>query len=303
MGTSTPTPQYMDFVGNPAVKPLQKSQTLMRSAVANHSDDTPAIKTTSLISNTTNAPMISPKLNVTEVDSSRLNRAQSTQKSDMVTHFSAKPLQAAINAPDNATPEPATPQAQPTVTEPATFDQPSMNIFERGIKNATAHEEPPLMPAKKGGSKRLIGALSLSLFVIVALGVFVNLNVKRIDVYLAASKAGFSATLPSNGPSGFDLSKVDAAAGIISTSYKSNSDTRNYTITERQSLWDSSTLLDSYVSGIANTNYQTYQSDGLQIFVYGNKNATWVNNGIWYIVSSNNNSLSNAQLVNIADSM
>lgn len=296
-------PRYMDFVNsksvNPLSKPLQKSQTLMRTAVTNlPTDDTQQVTGTSSLIDP-EAHLIALKTSVLSVDKSRLNRAQNTSKSELVNRFNSNQAAPKFNLPP-LDPAPETTEKVEPIVSPQP-QQPSMNMLSQGIAKATAHNMQPLLP-EKSSSKKLIGALGVSMAVIIAIGLFVNINLKRIDVFMAAGTAGFSATLPSNGPSGFGIAKVSSAAGIISTAYKSNSDARNYTITERQSLWDSSTLLDSYVSQVAGSNYQSYQADGMTIFIYGNNNATWVNNGIWYIISSNN-SLSQAQLINMATSM
>jgi hypothetical protein len=70
---------------------------------------------------------------------------------------------------------------------------------------------------------------------------------------------------------------------------------------QKQSTWDSTALHDNFVAA-KNGSYQTIQSAGRTIYTYGNGNATWVNSGVWYQVTSNG-SLKMNDLVNLANSM
>lgn len=312
MDASSIQPKFMDFrrTGfNPISKPIQNSQTLMRNTVDRQALSTMPIATSAPIA-PTDVPPVIPKTSVASVDQERLNRAQSTSRSDMVNRFGAPAEGTPSPLIESPTEQAAAPETEPIATAPMSNTpiektdepyQPSMDLFNEKLRTATAHNEPPVLPDKKGG-KKVITALSTMLVIVIGLGLFVNLNINKLDVYLAASKAGFSATLPSNGPSGFSLSKVSSAAGIIATTYSSNSDGRNYTITERQSLWSNQTLLDNYVIPMTSGDYQVYTTKGLSLYIYGNKNITWVHGGIWYIVTSNN-SLSDTQLINIATTM
>ena len=48
-------------------------------------------------------------------------------------------------------------------------------------------------------------------------------------------------------------------------------------------------------------NYQVVVGGGRTVYLYGSRNATWVNNGLWYVLQGND-SLSNQQLVQLATS-
>ena len=47
---------------------------------------------------------------------------------------------------------------------------------------------------------------------------------------------------------------------------------------------------------------QTIDTAGRTVYIYGNDNASWVDNGIWYQVTSNGD-LSNTDVLNIASSL
>jgi hypothetical protein len=72
-------------------------------------------------------------------------------------------------------------------------------------------------------------------------------------------------------------------------------------LTEKTSAWNSATLRDNFVASNAKT-YQTVETGGRTIYLYGQNQASWVNGGIWYQVQSNG-ALSNHQLVELATSL
>lgn len=124
----------------------------------------------------------------------------------------------------------------------------------------------------------------------------------KIKMKVASAKAGFAASLPGNSPAGFHLGEMQYGAGAVALSYKSNSDeTRKFNITQKTSSWDSTTLRDTVVAP-ADRDFRTVEDGGLTIYLYGQNNATWVDQGIWYQVQGNG-SLSDRQLVDIAQSL
>jgi hypothetical protein len=94
---------------------------------------------------------------------------------------------------------------------------------------------------------------------------------------------------------------VQYSAGQITISYKSNSDDRNFQLVQRNSDWNSQSLLNNFVTR-EDEKYLTYQDKGKTIYVYDGNNATWVSGGIWYQVEGKS-SLSSDQLLKIASSL
>lgn len=185
------------------------------------------------------------------------------------------------------------------------MDRPTIsNIFANNMPIDLSSSERSRPVSRWHTAKRLSGwtVLAVVLIGLVGSGIYINSNFEKLELYLASNKAGFNATLPSIKPSGYDLSSISTGSGALQASFKSNSDSRTYSISESKSSISSGQLLTGYVLQKAGQNYQTIQTDGKIIYVYGSQDATWVNNGIWYIVSDNN-SLSNHQIIDIADSM
>lgn len=84
--------------------------------------------------------------------------------------------------------------------------------------------------------------------------------------------------------------------------YSSNSDEREFTITQRDSNWNSETLKSNYVLGASTEAPQTYEDKGRTIYLFGEGAATWVSNGIWYEIKGDSK-LTPDQLVRIATSL
>ena len=87
----------------------------------------------------------------------------------------------------------------------------------------------------------------------------------------------------------------------MAAQFHSNSDGRGYTITQKRSSLDSGSLRDGFVAP-TDAHYQEAEAGGLTIYLYGNRNATWVNGGIWYVVQANG-SFSDRQLIELATSL
>jgi hypothetical protein len=245
------------------------------------------------------------KHSVSLVDSDRQSRAEQVVKSQQVQHFTAS--DAVSQQPDASymTPRPVqTAPAPPAVDPVAAPHKPSMDIFEQALHHATAHEQPLFQPPKRrhSVSKRAVGSLTAIIGLLLIGGFLTYRNVPTINLHLASARAGFTASLPAYEPAGFSVGKFVASRGKVAVHFQSNSDQRNYTVTERTSGWDSTTLRDSYVISQAGQSYETISSGGNTIYVYGQNNATWVNSGVWYVVQSNG-ALSTKQLIELAASL
>ena len=120
---------------------------------------------------------------------------------------------------------------------------------------------------------------------------------------IAASKAGFPASLPSSIPAGYSFNgPVEVNEQVVSLKYDSNSDDRNFIITQKPTNWSSEALLTNYLLD-SQFRYQVYKDKGLTIYVYDGSNATWVDKGVWYNVNGDEGSLSSEQLLELASSI
>lgn len=285
----------------------QPSTTLMRRAVHKPHINVSAQSGRVSAPLNTNGTLVVPstaidsKMSVSSVDIMRLNRAKHVPKSKLVTRFNPQPAAFIASEPLQIT----APSKSTVSTIPSTAAKD--DIFTKAIHTANAHAQPkvPASRYKKhrfGNAGKVAGITAATLSIALIVGVLVYQNMSSIKLQLASSKAGFAATLPSQKPSGYSLANFSAASGIVSAHFRSNSDTtRTFTITEKESTWDSAALRDNYVRNNA-SNYQVVESGGRTIYLYNGNTATWVSGGIWYLVT-NADSLSNADLIALATSM
>jgi len=181
------------------------------------------------------------------------------------------------------------------------------------IKQEAIHQAMQKAPAKQatkqvktpGDRNRFSQALSIASasFALLLLGGYLTyLNMPAISTRVAASQAGINASYPAYRPSGYSLNgPVAYQHGTVTMKFAANAGPQNYTLTQTRSGWDSSAVLDNYVSPKAGDNYTTATTNGLTIYTYG-KNAAWVNGGILYTISGDA-PLSGEQVQNIATSL
>ncbi len=192
-------------------------------------------------------------------------------------------------------------QAQPTSA--------NSRLFKRAMDKSTSHEEVRKAHPRKHRLARALGVKpkhvrygSSLVAVLLLVGFFAYQNVPNFSMRIAATKAGFNASIPSYKPAGFALAgPIEYGPGYITIGFQSNSDERNFHVTQRVSQWSSESLLENFLVA-NNKTYQTYQDKGRTIYIYDNSNATWVNGGVWYQVDGNS-SLSSDQLIRIANSI
>lgn len=284
----------------------QHSQTLMRRALKQ-----PAIKSTKPLH--AQAPAdptkfqpkvlsVKPKLSSDQIDKSRAERAGNVPRSPQLVRFQPahQPIRRNFTVEPAATPasvpvNPARPQAQP----------PQRDMFEAAIANARSHEEPAPKESRRPKAKRTVRRhvrrFSISTAVVVMLllgGFFAYQNKIALELQLASARAGFPASMPGYRPSGYAAKSLKYSPGMVTIGYRGGD--HSFNVTQKQSNWDSETLLQNYVAD-ANQSYQAYEAAGRTVYVYGN-NATWVNGGVWYQVNGNA-SLTTKQFLDIATSM
>jgi hypothetical protein len=201
--------------------------------------------------------------------------------------------------------EQATEQAQQAVSaaqdSTSTASATSAGVFATQLENATSHEQPAVKAPTKTG-KKAAKLAAAGLIVVAMAGMVVYHNIPGVSVKLASTRAGFAAAMPGYTPSGFSLSdSIKSAPGQVVLNYISNSDSRNYQLTQQPSDWNSQSLLDNFVKP-TNQPYQTQFSAGKTVYTYGKAQATWVSNGVWYQIKGDS-SLSSTQLLHIIDSL
>ncbi len=242
-------------------------------------------------------PAVIPKIPAAAVDISRLKHAQRTPQSKKVFRFkdTPRPVLELPVAPGSTSSRPLR-QTSANETSPS---QPktTRDVLQIALKQADSHAAVPRPPRRK---LRINGLTGVIAGVVILMGFILVQSIPSIQVRVASAKAGFNAGLPGYRPAGFSLGDLSYSAGVVGLNFRSNSDNRSYSVTEKQSNWDSAGLRDTFVS--PKGDYQVVQAAGRTVYLYGANNATWINNGVWYQVHSDG-VLSNRQLVSIANSL
>lgn len=288
----------------PATPKLQKSATLMRPAVKKPKPV--AAKPTSTAKHAPITKKQSPN---------RVARATSTPQSAAINKFSHGQSHQVVKK--HAAIEVIPPKHQVNLVEKvasiATSTEAhvkhSVDMIEESLRNASSHLE--VFDDKKlrksflnrvGFKNKLANLATLSFAGLLLFGFFAYQNAANIQMKVAAAKSGVSANMPSYKPAGFSASRnVKSEPGKVSVTFTSNTNDKNFTITQQASNWSSESLLTNHVLAI-NSPYQTFQNEGKTVFIYDNANATWVNKGVWYKIEGNA-SLTSDQLLRLSNSL
>lgn len=277
-----------------AARSQETSKTLMRHSV--HKPSGSLKRHTKAHSSTDHvmkqpAHSVAPKHSVRRIDGRRVERAKKVGKSQTISHFTGF---------TGSNFEPVLPVDTTRVVEslPA---HPTTALLEHALQRATSHRQPAhRLKSKKRLTKAAhkIGALSAGITLLIAFIAYQNLTNVKLDI--ASSHAGFTASLPAQRPAGFSFGGVSYSVGSVSMHFKSNSDQRSFAIIEKPTSWDDQALVNNFVAS-SDPQYRTVQGDHTVIYLYGQANATWLSDGIWYQVQSNN-ALSDQQLEALANS-
>ncbi len=295
----------------PAHRSVSKSQTLKRTAVKKPLHPK-AVKTNlPSITATAQAPAIDIQTPAFSIPEERLKRLHTVKKSSKISRFTGT-----ITTPTTASHTtshvtnhkndhlPAVKAVSTVVGTTAPKD-----MFEQAIEKADSHAE--AHPAKKSGKSSVANKLRVSSrtlnitgFVVAALlftGYFGYNNMPNISMRLAAMNANVEGTIPAYKPSGFSLNRdIQYKQGEITLSFISNSDERQFHITQTASGWDSKALQQNFVA--KQEHVRTMEDKGNTIYMYGKNNATWVDGGVWYKIEGNSQ-LNSEQLSRIASSL
>jgi len=278
------------------------SHTLMRQAVKKpHSSLKRQVKAQGSTDQLAKRHLAAVQLNhsVNQVDERRLRRSAQVAKSQLISHFSALQPAAPGNRYEPAAPAPTLRPVSPPAVAPKA--QTTAELLERALRQATTHEHSAKPAKRTSRRKRALGVSAAAAVAVLLIGVVVNQNLPSLRLEQAAVTAGIDASLPSQLPSGFSLDNVQSSQGVIVTTFKSNSDDRSYTITQKRSSWSDSQLRDQFVA--ANTaTYHTQIVGKRTIYLYGDQAASWLQAGNWFIIQSHG-ALSDRQLVELASSL
>ncbi len=146
--------------------------------------------------------------------------------------------------------------------------------------------------------------VALSMVGMVLVGLYVwQINYPNLAFKVASGKAGINASLPNYLPSGWRVAgNIQSSPGVISYNLSSGDNNQRMNVQETKSDWDSQALAENYVAQKSD-NYLALQSQGLTIYMYGNNQASWINNGTWYRLEGDHSGLNQDQVIKIATSL
>ena len=282
---------------NHSKRSVAKSKALMRPAVKKPAEVKNDIQKVTYVAKQSSA------------DAVRISRAQSTEKSHMVSKFGVSGMRSSVKK---------TVAHLPVVSAPAVITSTGKAVtnelekFEHALKNASTHiqqlekdviKKVPFLQ-RIGFKNRVANVATMSCAVLLLVGFFAYQNATSISMKVASSRTGISAKMPGYIPAGYDASKkVDSMDGQISISFHSNTDAKTFTLTQQSSNWNSASLLANHIQKRnCSTCYQTWQNEGKTVYIYDNSNAAWVDGGIWYQIEGNA-SLTSDQLLRLANSL
>ncbi|MFO0920261.1 MAG: DUF4367 domain-containing protein [Candidatus Saccharimonadales bacterium] len=268
--------------------------------------------------NTKTSPTVNKNKNLF-VDHTREKRAKDIKQSRLISKFGQSipnqvkysPLPIAT-APAEDTPQPTIKHTTPVLAatpKPKATNKGSKSVLENALKNSNSHAKPPHKTtrrhkiAKKLKTKPSLLNISIIVLAFTILGIyFAYNNTANFALKLASTKSGVNGGIPEYKASGFSFNgPIEYKTGELTIKYKSNSDDRSYSITQKKSEWNNDALLANYVTS-NNRSYQTLQEKGKTIYIYDADKASWINNGIWYEINGNS-SLNAGQVIKIANSL
>jgi hypothetical protein len=144
-------------------------------------------------------------------------------------------------------------------------------------EDAVAEQAPKSGPARPT-------AVVMTVIGLVLLGAFLwQANATDIQVKLASLRAGLTASVPGFVPGGWSKAQsLQASEGGVS--YELVKDGKSLKIEQQKTDWDSQAVLEQYVLK-RSTDYLALQSQGLTIYMFGDNQAAWVNQGTLYTLS------------------
>ena len=314
---STPKPTQRSVIhsrtsAKPVRRTIEKSKTLVRTAVKKPQPIAGIHSTSAMISTPKTAPLnYQPALNslASRVSSSVKQVAQNPN----ISHFGTMTKNSFTKVVSNigVSVPPNNLEASPPLifNKKRGKNKEKPQVFNhRAPKHnyQTASNSPSEKLAKRLSRRVKINprtaAICISILAILFLGSFLAYQkMPQVAIKVAARGAGFNGRLPEDIPAGYSFKgPVEYREGYIALHYKSNSDNREFTITQQPKTWTSDSLLTNYIEA-NDLKYQTSISNGLRVFVFNEGNATWVDKGVWFNITGEG-SLSSDQILNIASS-
>ena len=267
------------------------SQTLRRDSV----------KTPELVENKFKDKKIKKTGHIIKVDDARLKRAINTPKSTGVNKFNFSKI-----IPTN---QPRLSKkgylAKTLVNYEDYFNAEDDELFKKALRRAQFYQnnDNTIESEQKSRSSRpkhLATAMIVTLLVL-GMGFLTYKNLPNTRSVILSRDTGFLAQTPTFSLAGFYQQNQTAKFGYFSSTYISNTDSRQYTISETPKNMTNQMLMNTYVA----TNYKNYldlKFSNLELYVSSDlSKATWIKNNIWFKLT-NKSALSLNQIIKLAQS-
>ncbi|MBR6965061.1 hypothetical protein IKH83_01975 [Candidatus Saccharibacteria bacterium] len=168
------------------------------------------------------------------------------------------------------------------------------------VEKAPAEEPKAMKASPKFGFWRILLALGCATASIAAIVYLVNLNMPDFSLRVAAMQTGIEASYPSYTPAGYSLNGITSEKNKVTIIFKNGEQT--FSLDEEKSSWDSTTLLNNYIKPEYKEEYSTVREHGLTIYITSSS-AAWVNGGVAYKLTFDENALTKNQIISLATSL
>jgi hypothetical protein len=224
------------------------------------------------------------------------HNATKTPKSSLVNKFGAFTVTQQTSKPVYHNPVQTAPAVihQPVISEP--ISNKTRNPFDSAIERSNSHLEKPHHVKKRKKAKRIKLTILALLIILTALVSIYHTDLNRAYVSYVAK---FSIGIPKYSPSGYELNGTIGYANNQVTLVYTNGIVGYSLIEQKYPLSD--TQLQNYYLSVSNQQYVTIAQGSKNIYIYSDKNATWVSNSVWYNLV-NNSGLTNDEITKIAAS-
>lgn len=281
-------------VAKPATKAVTRhktkpSQTLMRSAVKKPTLQTTAIRVQHAAQSDVLTPTVATKPSVNSISHARLERAQSTVRSEQISRFQQGETVSTLSVQHAHIPVRTAPDRREEAKAPVDAPEPKLSnapedIFTRAIENAEhhadikAHTRAYKIKVRRHFASLAVGASAL----LVIAGFATYLNMPSLQIRVAGLEAGVSTVNPNFSKAGFSYTGVSASQSKRVIGLKTAEAT--YSLVQQPTNWAGGQMVDhiSSVSASGTPNFKTVQFGDQTVYRLNNGNATWVKNGTWY---------------------
>lgn len=188
---------------------------------------------------------------------------------------------------------------KPTISAREIKEQEIAKAIQNTNRNITEQEKTQKHQKIGFGFKRIALAVTCAATVVAAIAYFVNTSSLNISSKVAAIQTGIDAHYPGYIPRDYNLSGITSENGKITLNFKNSSTGDAFTIVEEKSSWSGNDLYNEFVRQNFGSNYTVTSENGFNVYISG-KVAVWVNDGIFYKITTQGAVLTKKQISTIA---